>query len=99
MDMMTELWHTSSPVIFKEICDNGFLCQCASSKDKLSIINGAPWHLDKALVMLGEVTDNVIPYSLSLSKALFWIQVHGIPITCMTKDIGLLIGKKLGMYW
>jgi hypothetical protein len=33
---------------------------------------------------------------MDFSKALFWVQVHDMPLICMNRDIGYRIGESLG---
>ncbi|KAH7542513.1 hypothetical protein FEM48_Zijuj02G0081900 [Ziziphus jujuba var. spinosa] len=52
---------------------------------KEKVVQGAPWHFDKALVLLKEVNSTLCRIS-SLSQALFWVQVQNVLIIGMTKE-------------
>lgn len=47
-------------------------------------------------MLIDEVTDPVIPHSVSLHQAPFWIQIHNVPLQYMTKSIGEAISTHLG---
>lgn len=87
MNMINGLWQTSTSILFEELCENGFLYQFLCLKKNERVIQGFPWHFDKSMVLLDKtVYQNVY----------FWIQVHNVPLSCMTMAIGKLIGDKLG---
>lgn len=96
IDMMQALWGDSCSVRFKELNEASFLCHFICMKDKERVLQGAPWHFERALVLIEEVSGSVIPNSVSIDHALFWIQVHNVPLCCMTKSVGEAIGSHLG---
>nr|XP_048321271.1 uncharacterized protein LOC125419422 [Ziziphus jujuba var. spinosa] len=96
VDMMHSLWGNSCSVHFKELNDTSFLCTFENMKDKERVIFGAPWHFVRALVLIAEVSNSVLPRSVSIHKALFWVQIHNFPLPFMTKSIGEAIGSHLG---
>lgn len=32
---------------------------------------------------------------MKFNKAAFWVQIHNVPLLCMTRDIGLFIGRMI----
>ncbi|KAL5738450.1 hypothetical protein ACOSP7_031211 [Xanthoceras sorbifolium] len=64
--------------------------------DRKRILAGAPWNFDNSLLVLEEPTGNGDLGSMNFSKAELWIQVHNVPLVCMTKEIGLFLGRQIG---
>lgn len=94
--MMHFLWGNSCSVQFKELNDFMFLSHLISLKDKERVLQGAPWHFERSLVLTKKVSASVIPHSVTIHKATFWIQIHNVPLHCMTKFVGEAIGSTLG---
>jgi hypothetical protein len=94
--MMSRLWKTLASVTFKEIHDNMWLLEFANESDKRRIKEGRPWLFDRSVLVLKEVDDCTPPLQMDFTKALFWVQVHDMPLTCMNKGVGFRIGESLG---
>lgn len=97
INMMHSLLENSCSIQFKELNDVTFLCHFISMKDKERVIHGAPWHFEHSLGLIGDVSTTVIPHSIAIHMALFWIQIHNVPLQCMTKSFGQMVGLHLGM--
>ncbi|TXG60956.1 hypothetical protein EZV62_012319 [Acer yangbiense] len=72
------------------------LAFCLVGKDQNRIINGGPWNFDKAIVVLEKMPLDGDITNLEYNKVEFWIQVHKIPHLCMSKEIGIFLGKLIG---
>ncbi|XP_015894602.3 uncharacterized protein At4g02000-like [Ziziphus jujuba] len=64
--------------------------------DKERVIDGAPWHFERALVLTEEISGSITPHSTNIHTAYFWIHVHNVPLQSMTKSTGEAIGSHLG---
>jgi hypothetical protein len=95
--LMSKLWKTLESVNFKEIHDNLWLLEFANMADKRRVKEGRPWLFDRSILVLKEVDESVPPVQMDFSKALFWIQVHDMPLTCMNREVGNRIGQSIGM--
>lgn len=94
--LMTNLWRVKDGIQFKEIQDNLWVIEFAEMKDKKRILDGRPWLFDRHLVALEELDGSTIPSQMAFPKAAFWIQVHDIPLVCMSKEVGYNIGASIG---
>lgn len=48
------------------------------------------------MVLIEEISGSVVPLSITINRALFWVQIHNVPLHCMTKLIGEAIASQLG---
>jgi hypothetical protein len=94
--MMTRIWKTLDLVQFKENHENLWLLEFGNESDKRRIKEGRPWLFDRCVLVLKEVEESILPSQMDFSKALFWVQVHDMPLTCMNREIGYRIGESLG---
>ncbi|KAL5753227.1 hypothetical protein ACOSQ2_023734 [Xanthoceras sorbifolium] len=57
---------------------------------------GGPWNFDNALLVL-QIPSGYGDFSeMSFQWSDFWIQIHNAPLICMTKNIGLMLGERIG---
>jgi hypothetical protein len=94
--LMSRLWKTVEAVTFKEIQDNLWLLEFPNREDKGRVLEGRPWLFDRSLLVLKEIDENTPPSHMEFSNALFWIQLHDMPLTCMNREVGMRIGRSLG---
>ncbi|KAL5551962.1 hypothetical protein UlMin_002138 [Ulmus minor] len=60
------------------------------------VISGGPWCFQNKLLVLEEPT-GVGDYSkMSFSNTPFWIQLHNIPVFCMSETVGSILGNMVG---
>jgi hypothetical protein len=91
------IWRTEGEVGFKEIQPNVWIFEFSKGTDKVRVLKRRPWSFDWSLLALSEF-DGGIPSSLwNFTSSPFWIQIHDMPLICMTKAIGSKIGKSLGI--
>jgi hypothetical protein len=91
------IWRTVGEVDFKEIQPNVWIFEFSKESDKYRVLKGRPWSFDRSLLALTEF-DGGIPSSLwNFTSSPFWIQIHDMPLICMTKSIGSKIGESLGI--
>lgn len=55
-----------------------------------------PWSFDKYLLILHKLEAGKAMTKVKFDRASFWVQIHGLPTMCLTKDAGILIGGMLG---
>jgi len=94
--LMSRLWKTLEEAVFKEIHDNVWLLEFSHESDMRQVLDGRPWLFDRHVLVLKEVVEGVSPLQMGFTRALFWILVHDMPLTCMTQEVGLWIGASLG---
>ncbi|XP_030948924.1 uncharacterized protein At4g02000-like [Quercus lobata] len=64
--------------------------------DVTRIIQSEPWCFDKHLVVLESFDDDVPACELQFRKAMFWVQVHNIPIRFMMRGVAKSICDIIG---
>ena len=60
------------------------------------VILSEPWHFDKALLLVKEVTDGVSLGEGDFCFTHMWVQIHSLPLFAMTKATGSFIGGQVG---
>jgi len=93
---MARLWKMEGEVIFKELFDNTWLLEFSVVTDKKRVQEGTPWLFDRSVLVLKEVEENISPLQMDFSISPFWIQIHDLPLGCMTREVGYKIGASIG---
>jgi hypothetical protein len=97
INVFRRIWRIEKEVNFKEIQPNMWMFEFSQEADKLKVLEGRLWSFDRFLIALLEF-DGSIPFSQwNFSTSPFWIQIHELPLICMTKSIGSKIGHSLGV--
>ncbi|KAH7566568.1 hypothetical protein JRO89_XS08G0190500 [Xanthoceras sorbifolium] len=65
--------------------------------DRKPVLMGGPWSFDNALRVLEIPTGFGDFAKMQFQWMKFWIQIHNVPLICMTKNIGLFLGQSIGM--
>ena len=90
------LWRAEKGFVVKDLGDNKASITFQDDVDLERVITNGPWSYDKFLVVLQRIEDDTPLASLSLNMAAFWVQIHGLPLRCMKREIGQQIGGTLG---
>ncbi|KAL9417008.1 hypothetical protein AB3S75_040075 [Citrus x aurantiifolia] len=93
---MQRVWRTSREVKIEKLGDNVFMFKFGSEVDKRSIMVGGPWHFDRAFIALTEPAGIRDIKKQDFSHVSFWVQIHDVPIMCMSKDMAAELGKVIG---
>jgi hypothetical protein len=93
---LTRVWRTTRGVIFKELDDNIWLFEFEEVDDMRRVLEGRPWSFYRQILVLNEFDGNTPPTQMAFKQSPFWVQVHDMPLLCMTKGIGVKIGESMG---
>ncbi|XP_006485824.1 uncharacterized protein LOC102613298 [Citrus sinensis] len=93
---MQQAWRTTKETKVESLGDNIFLFKFASKSEKKRILFGGPWHFDRSLMVVIEPMGIGDVKKQDFTHALFWVQIHNIPIMCMDKEIIQEIGGRIG---
>ncbi|KAL5546661.1 hypothetical protein UlMin_006348 [Ulmus minor] len=97
VNMIKGVWKTKERFEVEAIRSNKFVFHFLSIADRRRVFSGGPWCFQNKLLVLEEPT-GVGDYSkMSFSKAPFWIQLHNIPVFCMSKTVGSILGNMVGL--
>ncbi|KAK3183281.1 hypothetical protein Dsin_030567 [Dipteronia sinensis] len=86
----------NNDVNIESVSWNTFTFHFSDMLDLIRVIAGGPWSFDNALIAMERPAGKGTIDSLSFSLADFWIQIHQIPLLCMTREIGCFLGGLIG---
>jgi hypothetical protein len=95
--VLSRLWRLVGHVTFKELLDNVWLFEFTDGEDKRRILEGRPWSFDRRVIVLEDFDGTTPPTQMKFQYSPFWIQVHDMPLLCMTKGVGMKIRESLGL--
>lgn len=81
-------WHLLKSVSFKTMNDNLFLIEFDVEEDLERVLTGGPWLFDNYLVAMQKFDGSIPPDQLDFSTTTLWVQIHGLPLVCMNKEVG-----------
>lgn len=64
--------------------------------DRKRVLEGGPWVFDSNLLVLKESDAFADPADTSFDLAEFWVQIHKVPMLCMSRSWGYELGKSVG---
>ncbi|KAI9175096.1 hypothetical protein LWI28_027168 [Acer negundo] len=76
---------------------NIFTFRLKSTDDQIQVQVGGPWTFDGALIALEEPFGNEDIDNMSFNRMEFCVQIHRVPLLCMTKEIRQLLGNMIGL--
>jgi hypothetical protein len=91
------IWRIDGEVVFKEVQPNVWMFEFSQEGDKQHVLAGRPWSFDRFILALSEFDGSIPSSQWDFTTSPFWIQVHDMPLICMTKAIGSKIGEFLGI--
>jgi hypothetical protein len=97
ISVFKRIWRTEKEVFFKEIQPNVWMFEFSLEADKLKVLEGRPWSFDRFILALTDFNGSIPSSQWNFSTSPFWIQIHDLPLICMTKAIGSKIGNSLGV--
>ncbi|TXG59653.1 hypothetical protein EZV62_014226 [Acer yangbiense] len=96
MRVIGRIWQVSRGFEVESVSGNMFSFHFQNEDDRQRVIWGSPWHFDDALLVLEKPVGKGLIESLKFNLAEFWIQIHQIPIICMSRKIGWFLGGLIG---
>jgi hypothetical protein len=95
--VLSRIWRPRKGIIFKEVQDNLWIFEFEEDGDKRRVFEGRPWSYDRQILVINELDCNLPPSQMQFSLSPIWVQVHDMPLICMTKGVGEKIGESLGI--
>jgi hypothetical protein len=93
---LSKAWEFAVPFSFTVLGPNKFLFKLSKQEHLLRIQKQATWNVNGSVIILKLWNPLATLGELTLNKASFWIQVHGLPLINMTTKLAISIGKGLG---
>jgi hypothetical protein len=94
--MLSRIWRLVGRVVFKEIGDNLWLFEFSNGDDKRRVMEGRPWSYDRQALVLNDFDGKTTPSHMKFNHTPIWVQVHDMPLLCMTRGVGEKIGASMG---
>jgi hypothetical protein len=95
---LSKAWEFAVPFSFAVLGPNKFLIKLSKQAFLNRIQKHVTWNVNGYLIILQVWHPQATLGELPINKALFWIQVHGLPLMNMTTIIAISIGKALGNF-
>ncbi|TXG72274.1 hypothetical protein EZV62_000853 [Acer yangbiense] len=96
IDVMTRIWRFNEGVEIVAIAGNIFAFYFKNVEDRQRLLSGGPWSFDRAIIIFEIPTRSGDLCDMCFNWVEFWVQIHNMPLLCMTEDIGLSLGKMIG---
>ncbi|KAK3219568.1 hypothetical protein Dsin_013538 [Dipteronia sinensis] len=96
INMIPKIWRTKNSVEIEVIDENMFSFTFKNEQDRFNVLQGGPWSFDKALLVLSEPKGKGDVKGMSFKEVAFWVQIHNVPLLCVTKEIGIFLGSMVG---
>ena len=90
------LWRPQGDLKIKDMGDNKNFFTFEDEYDLERVLEHEPWTYDKHLVIFERVEVNVPISALSFQYIPFWVQIHDLPVHCLTPEFRDSIGSSLG---
>ncbi|TXG72493.1 hypothetical protein EZV62_001072 [Acer yangbiense] len=92
--VIPKIWQIQMEI--EVVQDNTFLFYFRSQSDRCRVLAGGPWSFDNSLLVLEKVSGVGDIANVSFNRVEFWIQIMNAHLLCMTKEMGIFLGKILG---
>lgn len=92
------LWKPSGELKIRDIGGNLLLFEFEDSMDLERVLEFEPWSYDKSLVVFQCAIDVESAPLLDFALINFWVQLHNIPTTRLTQEIGEAVGNSIGPF-
>ncbi|TXG71339.1 hypothetical protein EZV62_006274 [Acer yangbiense] len=93
--IMPKIWRTMAEVEIEVIDGNMFSFTFKNEHDRFQVLQGGRWSFNKSILVLSAPRGMGVVHEMSFSEVTFWVQIHNVPLLCMTKDIGVFLGSMI----
>lgn len=96
METMKKLWCPSKGMTCLELGNNMFAFQFQSKRDMKRIKDMEPWHFNKHMLILQNITAEVQPSNMKFDVAPIWVRIYDLPINVRDTETVTQIGRRIG---
>ncbi|TXG59832.1 hypothetical protein EZV62_014405 [Acer yangbiense] len=96
MRVIGKIWQVQKGVDIESVTGNTFTFHFKDESDLNRVISGSPWSFDNTLIAMSKPVGKGTIESLIFDQVDFWVQIHQVPLLCMTREIGRLLGGMIG---
>ncbi|XP_075663231.1 uncharacterized protein LOC142632775 [Castanea sativa] len=94
--VLKTVWRTKDNFEVYDMGDSKAIFHFSHKEDLNKVLLLGPWSFDKYLLILHKLEAGEAATKVEFNRATFWVQIHGLPTMCQTKDAGFQIGRTLG---
>ncbi|TXG51419.1 hypothetical protein EZV62_023943 [Acer yangbiense] len=96
MRVIGRIWQVRKGVDIELVSGNTFTFHFRDTEDRRKVISVGPWSFDHALIAMEGPAGKGTLESMRFDHAEFWVQIHQVPLICMTRYIGWFWGEMIG---
>lgn len=85
-------------MLFQALHEHLWIFEFTDDADKRRVLEGRPWLFDRYILVLNDFDDSIALASMDFRFSPFWVQVHELPLICMSEVLGQKIGSSLGEF-
>jgi hypothetical protein len=89
-------WKLDETFSFKILGENLFLVEFMNATDKKRVLEGRPWVFDGNLFLIEDFDGSTSASEFTFDKAAFWIRMKDLPLACMGRETGKMLGSSVG---
>ena len=97
MRTLKPLWRSGHGFTGRDMGNNRVMFLFTDTADMEKVLANGPWSFDKYLILLKRFEDNQSFSKVVFDVCSFWVQIHDLPVRCMTSAVCEKIGNTLGM--
>ena len=94
--VMRMVWRTEHDFEVNDLGKNKVMFLFQTKEDMEKVLLLSPWSFDKYLLILHKLVRGKVVRGVKFVWSSFWVQIHGLPTMCQTKEVGMSIGATLG---
>ena len=94
--VMRSVWRTERDFEVSDLGENKVMFLFQKKEDMEKVLLLSPWSFDKYLLILHKLMRGEAVKDIKFDRSPFWVQLHGLPTMCQTKEVGMNIGATLG---
>lgn len=99
IDMMRRIWNPRYGMEANCIGKNMFFFQFHHWMDKDRVMEAQPWHFDRHVIILSNVTGEQKPSDIPLFQVPFWVRIYDLPFKGRnTENNAKMLGNKVGTF-
>ena len=97
MRTLKPLWRSVHGFTGRDMGNNRMKFLFTDTADMERVLANGPWSFDKYLILLKRFEDDQSFSEVVFDSCSFWVQIHDLPIRCMTSVVCGKIGNTLGL--
>lgn len=96
-NVMRSVWKVHQQTKIEAARENVFAIQFKSRMEKDQIMNTGPWMFDRSLLVMRSPNEDDQICEMRFTQTAFWIQIHSVPMNCMTIEMAKALRCSMGL--